>query len=66
MKVMIGCGTRPGIIRLAAVIKRCREYFDCCVVYYKFSEVMLIRNGGDLQEYLDTYDISEADVATEY
>ena len=30
-KVMIGCGTRPEIIRLAAVIKRCREYFDCCV-----------------------------------
>ena len=29
-KVMIGCGTRPEIIRLAAVIKRCREYFDCC------------------------------------
>ena len=25
-KVMIGCGTRPEIIRLAAVIKRCREY----------------------------------------
>lgn len=34
LKVMIGCGTRPEIIRLAAVIKRCREYFDCCVVYY--------------------------------
>ena len=33
-KVMIGCGTRPEIIRLAAVIKRCREYFDTCVVYY--------------------------------
>ena len=33
-KIMIGCGTRPEIIRLAAVIKRCREYFDCCVVYY--------------------------------
>ena len=31
-KVMIGCGTRPEIIRLAAVIKRCREYFDCCVL----------------------------------
>lgn len=33
-KVMIGCGTRSEIIRLAAVIKRCREYFDTCVVYY--------------------------------
>ena len=32
-KVMIGCGTRPEIIRLAAVIRRCREYFDTCVVY---------------------------------
>lgn len=33
-KVMIGCGARSEIIRLAAVIKRCREYFDRCVVYY--------------------------------
>ena len=32
----------------------------------KFSEVMLIRNGGDLKEFLEDYDISEADVATEY
>ena len=32
----------------------------------KFSEVMLIRNGGDLKEFLETYDISEADVTTEY
>lgn len=34
IKICIGLGTRPEIIRLAAVIKRCREYFDCCVVYY--------------------------------
>ena len=33
VKCMIICGTRPEIIRLAAVIKRCREYFDTCVVY---------------------------------
>lgn len=33
IKVMIICGTRPEIIRLAAVMKRCREYFDTCVVY---------------------------------
>lgn len=33
-KLCIGLGTRPEIIRLAAVIKRCREYFDTCVVYY--------------------------------
>ena len=32
----------------------------------KFSAVLLIRNSGDLQEFLDTYDISETDVATEY
>ena len=33
-KLCIGLGTRPEIIRLAAVIKRAREYFDTCVVYY--------------------------------
>ena len=33
LKLLIIVGTRPEIIRLAAVIKRCREYFDCCVVY---------------------------------
>ena len=32
----------------------------------KFSEVMLIRNCGDLQEFLEAYDIPEADVSTEY
>ena len=32
----------------------------------KFSEVMLIRNDGDLKEFLEDYDISEADVTTEY
>lgn len=34
IKICIGLGTRPEIIRLAAVIKRCREYLDCCVIYY--------------------------------
>ena len=34
IKICIGLGTRPEIIRLAAVIKRCREYFDICVIYY--------------------------------
>lgn len=34
IKLCIGLGTRPEIIRLAAVIKRCREYFDTCVIYY--------------------------------
>ena len=32
----------------------------------KFSEVMLIRNGGDLREFLEEYDISETGVTTEY
>lgn len=34
IKICIGLGTRPEIIRLAAVIKRCREYFDTCMIYY--------------------------------
>ena len=34
LKIVIGCGTRPEIIRLAAVMKRCREYFDTCTVYF--------------------------------
>ncbi len=34
IKICIGLGTRPEIIRLAAVIKRCRDYFDTCVIYY--------------------------------
>lgn len=32
----------------------------------KFSEVMLIRNDSDLEEFLKIYDISLADVADEY
>lgn len=32
----------------------------------KFSEVMLIRNGSDLKEFLELYDVSEADVGKEY
>ena len=32
----------------------------------RFSEVMLIRNVGDLKEFQEEYDISEADIATEY
>lgn len=33
IKLMIIAGTRPEIIRLAAVMKRSREYFDTCIVY---------------------------------
>ena len=39
-KVMIGCGTRPEIIRLAAVIKRCKEFLcfiskELIIFFYK-------------------------------
>ena len=33
LKVMIIVGTRPEIIRLAAVIKKCRKYFDTILVH---------------------------------
>jgi UDP-N-acetylglucosamine 2-epimerase (non-hydrolysing) len=33
IKLCIIVGTRPEIIRLAATIKRCRVYFDCCVAH---------------------------------
>ena len=33
LKVLIIVGTRPEIIRLAAVIRKCREYFDCIVAH---------------------------------
>ncbi len=32
----------------------------------KFSEVMLIRDGKDLREFLETYDISEENVGKAY
>ena len=32
-KLLIICGTRPEIIRLAAVMKRCKEYLDACICY---------------------------------
>ena len=33
IKLMIIVGTRPEIIRLAAVIKKCRNYFDTILVH---------------------------------
>ena len=33
IKLMIIVGTRPEIIRLAAVIKKCRKYFDTVLVH---------------------------------
>ena len=32
----------------------------------KFSAVLLIRNTAELREFLDTYDISQAEITTEY
>ena len=32
----------------------------------KFTEVMLIRTSRDLEEFLDTYNIPESEVTTEY
>ena len=33
IKLLIIVGTRPEIIRLSAVIKKCREYFDCVLAH---------------------------------
>ena len=33
IKLLIICGTRPEIIRLAAVMKRCKEYLDTLICY---------------------------------
>ena len=33
LKLLIIVGTRPEIIRLAAVIKKCRKYFDCMLAH---------------------------------
>ena len=33
LKLLIIVGTRPEIIRLAAVINKCRQYFDCLLVH---------------------------------
>ena len=33
LRLLIIVGTRPEIIRLAAVITKCREYFDCLLAH---------------------------------
>ena len=33
LKLLIIVGTRPEIIRLAAVINKCRDYFDCILAH---------------------------------
>lgn len=33
LKLLIIVGTRPEFIRLAAVINKCRQYFDCLLAH---------------------------------
>jgi UDP-N-acetylglucosamine 2-epimerase (non-hydrolysing) len=33
LKLLIIVGTRPEIIRLSAVITKCRQYFDCILAH---------------------------------
>ena len=33
LKLLIIVGTRPEIIRLSEVIKKCRKYFDCILAH---------------------------------
>lgn len=40
IKLMIIVGTRPEIIRLAMVIKKCRKYFDTILVHT--GQIMII------------------------
>ena len=37
LKLLIIVGTRPEIIRLAAVINKCREYFDCLLAHRRLN-----------------------------
>lgn len=61
VKLMIIVGTRPEIIRLAAVIKKCRKYFDTILVHtgqnydYSLNGVFFKDLGlADPEMYLDT------------
>lgn len=60
IKLMIIAGTRPEIIRLSAVIKKCREYFDTILVHtgqnydYNLNGVFFKDLGiGEPEVYLD-------------
>ena len=68
IKLMIIVGTRPEIIRLAAVIKKCRKYFDTILVHtgqnydYNLNGVFFKNLGlTDPELYLDAVgaDLSE-------
>ena len=39
LKLLIIVGTRPEIIRLAAVINKCRQYFDCLLAHTSYDGV---------------------------
>ena len=60
IKLLIIVGTRPEIIRLSAVINKCREYFDCILAHtgqnydYNLNGVFFKDLGlGDPEVYLD-------------
>ena len=61
IKLMIIVGTRPEIIRLATVIKKCRKYFDTILVHtgqnydYNLNDVFFKDLGlADPELYLDS------------
>ena len=63
LKLMIIVGTRPEIIRLAAVIKKCQKYFDTLLVHtgqnfdYELNEVFF----NDLELRKPDYFLNVAD-----
>lgn len=50
LKIMIGCGTRPEMIRLAAVMKRCREDFELDHAKGKIDSDILVSVVGERSE----------------
>lgn len=42
LKLLIIVGTRPEIIRLAAVIDKCREYFDCILAHTGQTTIIIL------------------------
>ncbi len=56
LKLLIIVGTRPEIIRLSAVIKKCRQYFDCILAHtgqnydYNLNEIFFKDLDLDLPE----------------
>ena len=53
LKLLIIVGTRPEIIRLAAVINKCRSYFDCLLrqALVKAAVACLHMEDGDMQTF---------------